>query len=160
MNMAEVRIVPIFIPITYKHKINLFRPKYIYYHYSNREFVRVIAKPPESITPILEYAIILRERYGKNVKLTLVKSRNKQEFLRFQREDGIPLYIRMSDRELFIREKDIDNPITPIAVGYFVRSCGYEVHDYHRRKEIEKWLPFCLIRYVKEDTQVSSNHNE
>jgi len=160
MNMAEVRIVPVFIPITYKHKLKLFRPRCIYFKYSNREFVRVIHKPPESITPILEYKILLEEKYGKKVKLTLVKSKNRQEFLRFLREDGIPLYIRMSDRELFIREKDIGNPITPTAVSFFTTSCGYEVHDYYRRKEVEKWLPFCILRHVKQDIPLSSNNNK
>lgn len=146
----NARIIPIFIPITYKHKIKLFRPKYIYYKYTSRELIREIVKPPESITPILEYAVILREKYNKNVKLTLVKSRNNREFLRFLREDGIPLYIDMHTRELYIRERDIDNPITPIAVGYFVYSCGYVVKDYHKRKDLERLLPLCLIKYVKE----------
>lgn len=146
----NARIIPIFIPITYKHKIKLFRPKYLYFKYPDREYIREIVKPPESITPILEYAIILRERYNKNVKLTLVKSRGKKEFLRFLREDGIPLYIDMHTCELYIREKDIDNPITPIAVGYFIQSCGYTVKSYTKRSKIERYLPFCVIKYVKE----------
>ena len=155
----NTRVIPIFIPVTYKHKINLFKPRYIYFEYPKDKWIIEIQDTPNDITPILEYAVILREKYNKNVKLTLVKSRGKKEFLRFLREDGIPLYIDMHTRELYIREKDIDNPIAPIAVGFFIQSCGYKVRKYKREKDINARLPFCILKHIRKH-EISHGDNK
>ena len=55
----------------------------------------------------------------------------------------------MHDRTIYVLKKDIHNPITPIAIGYFTRSCGYKLKDHYKREVIAKLLPLCDLVYIK-----------
>ena len=100
-----------------------------YYAYSKGRIVRrVITEKPRDYKSIIEYALILRTSYGKNVDLKIVDHKLGR-FIRFKREDGFPIYVNVKTLDVYVKHSDLRNPVFAKAIGFFLNSCGYRVRE-------------------------------
>jgi len=95
-----------------------------------------IRKPPENVWErAIEYAEYLRGQYGKTVKLAVVAIGN-QRYLRWEREDGVPVFISQSG-EIYtsarIKRKYPEK--LNVTVRFLAESCGYKIAE----KKISPW---------------------
>jgi len=97
---------------------------------------RYYEETPPSIKPIIEYAVYLTVRYGKRVELSIVRHKNR-EYLRFKREDGIPIYVDTETRDTYVPKRYAKSDIVPMALSFFWYSCGYR-QRYRRIKRGER----------------------
>jgi len=100
-----------------------------YYAYSKGRIVRrVITEKPRDYKSIIEYALILRTSYGKNVDLKIVDHKLGR-FIRFKREDGFPIYVNVKTLDVYVKHSDLRNPVFAKAIGFFLNSCGYKTKE-------------------------------
>ena len=96
----------------------------------------IVESPYNAWRKIVEYAKMLMERYNKKVELKIVSS-NGKEYLKYHREDGIPIYI---DKEgNFYVCKKYRNEMAKINVGirFIAETCGYKVKV---RTAVNNWI--------------------
>ena len=113
------------IPAMFQPKLRLVKVNVIHVYQYGTIVRRTLKETPDSIVPIIRYAQTLKEKYGKRVSLCFVKTRDKL-YLRFKREDGIPIYIDVNTRETYVREADKNLAVVNIAIGFLWSSCGYK----------------------------------
>ena len=100
-----------------------------YYAYSKGRIVRrVITEKPSDPKVVIEYALVLRMYYKKNVDLKIVDHKLGR-FIRFKREDGFPIYVNVKTLDVYVKHSDLRNPVFAKAIGFFLNSCGYRVRE-------------------------------
>ena len=104
--------------------------------YNNLFICYVKEYPANAWVNIVNYAVYLREKYGKNVDLKIVATRNG-EFLRFKREDGVPIYVDKRGRIYVSKSSKDKKALINVAVRYLCESCGYRVKE---KLLIKNWL--------------------
>lgn len=103
----------------------------------NNLFICFIVRFPENAwINIVNYALYLREKYNKRVDLKIVVTKSG-EYLRFYREDGIPIYISKDGRIYVSRSWLNKRALINVAVRFLVESCGYKVRE---KLLIKNWL--------------------
>jgi len=100
-----------------------------FYKRKNGRIVECTIKeyPRDAWSKVVNYARLLREKYGKKVDLAVIVTSNGK-YLRFEREDGVPIYIR-EDGRIFVKKRYRISEITVANVGiwYLVDTCGYRI---------------------------------
>ena len=104
--------------------------------YNNLFICYVKEYPANAWVNIVNYALYLREKYGKNVDLKIVVTKNG-EYLRFKREDGVPVYVDKSGRIYVSRSWLNKKALINVAVRYICESCGYKIKE---KLLIKNWL--------------------
>ena len=104
--------------------------------YNNLFICIIVSYPDNAWVNIVNYAVYLREKYGKNVDLKIVAT-PKGEFLRFYREDGVPIYISKEGRIYVSKSSKDKKALINVAVRYLCESCGYRVKE---KLLIKNWL--------------------
>ena len=100
-----------------------------YYAYSKGRIVRrVITEKPSDPKVVIEYALVLRTYYKKNVDLKIIDHKMGR-FIRFKREDGFPIYVNVKTLDVYVKRDDLRNPMFAKAIGFFLNSCGYRVRE-------------------------------
>ena len=104
--------------------------------YSNLYVCYVKEYPANAWVNIVNYALYLREKYNKRVDLKIVVTKSG-EYLRFYREDGIPIYISKDGRIYVSRSWLNKRALINVAVRFLVESCGYRIKE---KLLIKNWL--------------------
>ena len=114
------------------HKIN------VYYKRNKERLLQciIVQNPENAWTKIIQYARMLKERYGKRVELKIVSFKGKK-YLKYHREDGIPIYIDKQGN-LYVAEK-YRNQLAKInvAIRFLAESCGYKVKF---KTAVRRWI--------------------
>jgi len=95
-----------------------------------------IVQPPENAWErIIEYAEYLRAEYNKDVKLHVAVGSNGK-YLRYEREDGVPLYIGEDGRIYTCGKSRRFKSKLNATIRFLCESCGYRVKE----KKICEWF--------------------
>ena len=91
--------------------------------------------PENAWRNVVEYAEYMKERYGKEIKLSIALTRDGR-YLRYEREAGVPLYIA-EDGFIYTTCTALKKPAKlNVTVRFLVESCGYKVKE----KRICNWI--------------------
>jgi len=115
------------------------RPIKVYYKRNKEKLLEcIITRNPENAWgKVVEYAKMLKEKYGKKIELKIV-SFNGKKYLKFHRVgEGIPIYIDRTGN-FYVAEK-YRNQLALINVGvrYLAESCGYKIKV---KTVVRKWI--------------------
>jgi len=128
INGHEIPIIPSraeLIPVNGYHK----RRRGSLYYCEIRE------TPDNAWVRIIEYAEYMRERYGKDIKLYVAMTKNGY-FLRYEREDGVPLFIAEDGKIYTTKSATKKKDKLNVTVRFLVESCGYRIKE----KRVCKWI--------------------
>ena len=104
--------------------------------YSNLYICLIVGYPDNAWVNIVNYALYLREKYNKRVDLKIVATKNG-EFLRYCREDGVPIYVDKRGRIYISKSYKQFKALVNVAVRYLCESCGYKIKE---KILVKNWL--------------------
>ena len=104
--------------------------------YNNLFICFIVSYPENAWSEIVAYAMYLRDKYNKRVDIKIVAT-PEGEFLRFKREDGVPIYISKEGRIYVSRSWLNKKALINVAVRYICESCGYKVRE---KLLIKNWI--------------------
>jgi len=128
INDHEIPIVPSkaeLIPVNGYYKR---RKGYLYY-------CEIKETPDNAWVKICEYVEYIKERYGKDIKLSVVVTKNGK-YLRYERESGVPLFIAEDGKIYTTKSAMKYKGRLNVTVRFLVESCGYKVKE----KRVCKWV--------------------
>jgi len=100
-----------------------------YYKISKGRLIQCrITEKPGNLAKIFKERDSLRKEYGKDVSVKVVII-NGKKYVRWQRSDGIPIYIDIVTKDVYVPKKYERHPLISVALRYFLFYAGYKVKE-------------------------------
>ena len=114
------------------------KPIKIYYKRNKERLLQctIVQNPENPWARVIEYVKMLRERYNKRIELKIV-SFNGRKYLKFQREDGVPIYIDRAGNFYVCEKYRNQLALVNVAIRFLAESCGYKIKV---KTAVRKWI--------------------